>query len=151
MRVLPILLLLAGCDAMSTPNGPIPPGMTAYSPALTGSHKADGFEEAPPPHFAVLDADIEPTDEPQGEDGLGNMISAIEPLLVELDAEQWPGRAEDPVLYIGELHFHDYSFVSRTTLRFVIADRAALPAGAPAVLRWGSDADRVLATSWESL
>ncbi len=64
---------------------------------------------------------VEPIDVPDGEDGRGRTRKADAPhaLVLKSDAG-WPARALDPVLHIGDLHFHDYVHVDRTTLRFVV-------------------------------
>lgn len=76
----------------------------------------------------------------EGEDGRGRSHKAKDPraLLVKADAG-WPARALDPVLHVGDLHFHHYEHVDRTTLRFVVDDVTRLRVGAQVFVQYGSD------------
>ena len=49
------------------------------------------------------------------------------------------GRALDPVLRVGGLHFHDYTFPARGVMRFVVDDVARLRAGDEVSVQWGDD------------
>lgn len=77
---------------------------------------------------------------PVAEDGNGHRVTApADPRALDLIAPSWPGRALDPVLHIGDLHFHQYRFESREIMRYVVDDAARLPAGAEVWLQWGND------------
>ncbi len=83
---------------------------------------------------------VEPIDVPDGEDGRGRTRKADAPhaLVLKSDAG-WPGRALDPVLHIGDLHFHDYVHVDRTTLRFVVDDVRRLGVGDAVFVQYGEE------------
>lgn len=76
-----------------------------------------------------------------GEDGRGETIAAVQAIALDLDAHQFPARAADPVLHVGELHFAAYTHPSPGVLRFVAADRSALSEGAEVAVQYGDDAD----------
>lgn len=83
---------------------------------------------------------VEPVDAPRGEDGHGRTRKADAPhaLVLKSDAG-WPARALDPMLHIGELHFHDYEHVNRTTLRFVVDDVRRLGVGDVVFVQYGEE------------
>lgn len=83
---------------------------------------------------------VQPIDRERGEDGRGVTRKAAHPhaLVLESDAG-WPARALDPVLHIGELHFHSYEHTGRRTLRFVIDDVTRLTPGAAVYVQYGDD------------
>lgn len=83
---------------------------------------------------------VEPIDVPDGEDGRGRTRKADAPhaLVLKSDAG-WPARALDPVLHIGDLHFHDYVHVDRTTLRFVVDDVRRLGIGDAVFVQYGEE------------
>jgi hypothetical protein len=87
----------------------------------------------------LLDFQILPAEVERGEDGEGNLVPANDPVAIELTAEDWPGRALDPVLHVGQLHFHHYDFPRIGVLRFYVADRSLLPAGASVYVQYGDD------------
>lgn len=83
-----------------------------------------------------------------GEDGHGNLTQAIRPVFLEIQAEKgWPGRALDPVLYLGNLRFYHYEYVGINTLRFVAADLEQLPVGEEVLLQYGDDNSSLLVVS----
>lgn len=76
----------------------------------------------------------------EAEDGHGHTVTVLPaPRVLDLHASSWPGRALDPVLHVGDLHFHHYSFPAREVMRFVVDDVGRLPAGAEAWVQWGDD------------
>ncbi len=83
---------------------------------------------------------VEPIDAERGEDGAGRTLDADAPhaLVLRSDAG-WPARALDPVLRVGDLHFHDYVHVDRTTLRFVVDDVSRLHPGDAVSVQYGDD------------
>lgn len=83
---------------------------------------------------------VEPIDVSHGEDGRGRRVKAVAPhaLVLKSDAG-WPARAVDPVLHIGDLHFHDYEHVNRTTLRFVVDDVDRLGVGDAVYVQYGEE------------
>jgi hypothetical protein len=84
----------------------------------------------------------------EAEDGRGGRVAAPPaPRALELHAEAWPGRALDPVLRVGALRFHHYSFPAKGVMRFVVDDVARLRDGDEVSLQWGDDASsRVVLT-----
>ncbi len=83
---------------------------------------------------------VEPSKAERAEDGRGHIVDARAPrALVLRSPAGWPARALDPVLYIGDLHFHDYVHVDRTTLRFVLDDVARLSKGDTIYIQYGGD------------
>lgn len=83
---------------------------------------------------------VDATTATEGEDGTGRLHTAKDPhaLVLKSDAG-WPARALDPVLHIGDLHFHAYEHVDRTTIRFVVDDVARLRPGVEVFVRYGTD------------
>lgn len=88
--------------------------------------------------FAVRAVEIGPVDAARAEDGRGATVAAVDPAAIDVLADAWPGRAEDPVLEVGDLRFRHYSHPAPGVLRFVVADRSAIPEGAPMAIRWGA-------------
>jgi hypothetical protein len=84
----------------------------------------------------------------EAEDGGGRRVAAPPaPRALDLHAVSWPGRALDPVLRVGELRFHHYTFPAKGVMRFVVDDVARLRAGDEVSLQWGDDAGtRVVVT-----
>jgi hypothetical protein len=84
----------------------------------------------------------------EAEDGGGRRVTAPPaPRALDLHADAWPGRALDPVLRVGELRFHHYTFPAKGVMRFVVDDVARLRAGDEVSLQWGDDAStRVVVT-----
>lgn len=77
---------------------------------------------------------------PEAEDGRGaRVVAPPAPRALDVHAPAWPGRALDPVLHVGELRFHHYTFPSKGVMRFVVDDVARLREGDEASLRWGDD------------
>lgn len=74
-----------------------------------------------------------------GEDGRGTVVVAVTPVAFDVRAQSWPGRALDPVLHVGDLHFRHYSFPEKGVIRFVASDAADLAEGAEVWLRFGDD------------
>ncbi len=85
---------------------------------------------------------------PKAEDGRGaEVLAPVAPRALDVHAPTWPGRALDPVLQVGELRFHHYTFPAKGVMRFVVDDVARLRDGDEASLRWGDDeASRVVLT-----
>jgi hypothetical protein len=90
---------------------------------------------------------VRPVEAEEGEDGRGGLVPARAPVALDLEADAWHGRAADPVLRVGPLVFRRYEHPAPGVLRFVAADRSALPAGAEVVLERGEGpAERVVVT-----
>jgi hypothetical protein len=76
----------------------------------------------------------------EGEDGHGRVVPAPYPVALDLTRDDgWPGRALDPVLHFGSLRFVRYEHVDPLVLRYVAADRNALPGDAEIAIQWGED------------
>ena len=89
-----------------------------------------------PPHYSIHVGKIAVA---QAEDGAGKTVPAVDPRSLELHGPLFPVRALDPVLYIGELHFHHYTYPAKGVLRYAVADVALLPEGAEVYVQWGDD------------
>ena len=76
---------------------------------------------------------------PDAEDGAGNTVPALDPRALDLHGPVFPARALDPVLHVGKLHFHHYTFPAKGVLRYAVADVALLPDGGEVYLQWGDD------------
>jgi hypothetical protein len=113
------------------------PSMTAAParPVATAHDEGDARGASrPSPRVALR---VVPVTADVGEDGGGRRIAATAPVAIELVADHWPGRATDPVLRIGPRHFHHYDHPAPGVLRFIVADRALLPAGEEVLLDHG--------------
>ncbi len=75
-----------------------------------------------------------------GEDGRGEVVRAVSPIAFDLDARPFPVRALDPELHIGDLRFRNYTYPSPGVLRFIAADRAALPEGTEVAVSYRGEA-----------
>jgi len=120
------------------PAAPAAPSGVGAGPEIPprASARIQGAAEATPPVVRLV---VRPVEVDQAEDGRGARVEATQPVALDLVADGWPGRAGDPVLTVGGLHFHRYSHPSPEVLRFVAANAADLPRGAPAVLQYGDD------------
>ena len=65
----------------------------------------------------------------RAEDGRGGQVSSARAIAFDVDADRFPPRALDPILFVGELAFHHYEYPEPGVLRFV-TDGSALPQGA---------------------
>lgn len=83
---------------------------------------------------------LEPASCESAEDGRGNRIQPVECVRLVATANIWPARALDPVLYLGQLHFHQYEYGEPGELIFH-ADRTLLPARSEAIIQYGDDPD----------
>jgi len=149
-------LLATGCprDEITVPLAPPPDapasptaGQAPSKPDPTATERAG--EPAPPMlrRAVVTDVTVRAIDAETGEDGSGNTVAAVAPVAIEISAAEWPVRALDPVLHVGRLHFHHYTFPRMNVLRFVAADASALPADEEAWVQYGDDeASRVTVT-----
>lgn len=75
----------------------------------------------------------------EAEDGRGAVVAARDAVAIDVTATRWPVRALDPVLHVGQVRLRRYRHVSPYVLRFIIADRAVLPAGVPVFVQYGDD------------
>ena len=83
---------------------------------------------------------VSPIDVEHGEDGSGRRLKAAAPhaLVLESDAG-WLVRAVDPVLHIGDLHFHNYEHTGRRTLQFVVDKVSRLKPGEAVYVQYGEE------------
>ncbi len=100
--------------------------------------EAPAARVAPPPRPVLI---VHAIDATEGEDGRGAVIPATRAIAFDLDARRFPPRARDPVLRVGALAFTRYTHPSPGVLRFVAADVAALPAGAPVSVEYEGEPD----------
>jgi hypothetical protein len=118
----------------------------------TGPTRAD-LENVQPvrtaePDFSVLGFYTRVAPYDFGEDGQGNLTQSIRPVSLDIQAAQgWPGRALDPVLYMGDLRFYHYEYIGIDTLRFIAADLEQLPIGEEVLLQYGDDRSSLLVIS----
>jgi hypothetical protein len=110
------------------------PAQAALVPTAVPSPAAAGKLAKPRLEITTIAA-------PEAEDGRGTRVVAPPaPRALDVYAEGWPGRALDPVLHVGELRFHHYTFPAKGVMRFVVDDVARLRDGDEAALQWGDDA-----------
>jgi len=142
-------LVTAGCPRVDDP-GPATGKIEAAEPVAaepapsaveTAAVPAPAEPEAKPMvrRAVVTSVSVARVDDEQAEDGRGAMIAAKAPVAIEIAAEAWPVRALDPVLHVGDLEFHHYTFPRLNVLRYVAADAALLPAGVAAWVQYGDD------------
>ena len=74
----------------------------------------------------------------QAENGREELVPATDPRGLLLRG-YFPGRALDPVLHVGDLHFHRYRYTDEGRLMFVVADVALLKAGAAVYVQYGDN------------
>jgi len=100
-------------------------------------------DEARPPKMVrravVISVEVVRVDAETAEDGRGATVAAATPVAIDIAAEEWPARALDPVLHVGNLEFRHYTFPRVNVLRYVVADPALLTAGAAAWVQYGDD------------
>ena len=81
-----------------------------------------------------------PIDVAHGEDGRGRTLPATAPHALVLESEAgWLVRAVDPVLHIGDLHFHSYEHTGRRTLQFVVDKVSRLKPGEAVYVQYGEE------------
>lgn len=135
-------LSLSGCPRDQAPTAQAP--ADTPEPAAATPPESAAPEDAPPPMIrkaTVLSLAVVEIEADRGEDGEGNTVEAANPVAIEITAEAWPVRALDPVLHVGDLIFSHYTFPRLNVLRYVVADREILPAGAEAFVQYGADPD----------
>jgi hypothetical protein len=112
----------------------------ASTEAARGEEADDDPEVTTPPPASTATLTVAPFDADRGEDGHGAQIPATDPARLDVQREGgFPGRAVDPVLHVGALRFLYYEHVGGDVLRFIVADRAALPEEAEIFVQWGDD------------
>ncbi|MEM7158658.1 MAG: hypothetical protein AAF799_37805 [Myxococcota bacterium] len=118
------------------------------SPSPTTVSRVDA--PRPDAHAAMVVASkrlvISPTAALVAEDGHGRQVTVLpKPRSLDVYASEWRGRALDPVLHIGDLHFHHYEHPAREVMRFTIDDVGRLNRGDEVWLQWGDDvASRII-------
>jgi len=115
------------------------PAASIVEPAVVEPAAAE--QEAKPMvrRAVVTSVNVVRVDVERAEDGRGATVEAKEPVAIEIAAEAWPVRALDPVLHVGDLEFHHYTFPRVNVLRYVAADAKLLPAGTAAWVQYGDD------------
>jgi len=134
-----ILLLAAACTGSTEDDGREQSASTASSPHATSAPQKTAAAKPAQPQPASYTLAIERIDVAKAEDGAGNTIAATDARALLVRAAEWPGRALDPVLYVGQLHFHQYDYPSKGVLRYVVADAALLAPGVEVALQYGDD------------
>ncbi len=128
-------VLEPGAFPPRTPPAPVTPPAAATRPAVPLS----------PARIHVVRLAV-----PEGEDGHGNTVPATRPAAIDLVTEGgWHAGGLATTMTIGDLRFHNMGYPSITTMRFIVADEAALPRNAEVALEVGPTAARrrVLAPS----
>ena len=113
-----------------------PPTAAVTAPASAGTTRRPNSPKSP----VVTSVNVTRIDVPSAEDGRGATVAAGAPLAIEITADAWPVRAIDPVLHVGELEFHHYTFPAPNVLRFQAADASLLTADAEVWIQYGDDA-----------
>jgi len=135
-------LSLSGCPRDRVPTAQ--PAVDTPEVAASPAPETPGGQDTMPPMLkkaSVLSLAVVEIEADRGEDGEGNTVEAANPVAIEITAEAWPVRALDPVLHVGDLTFSHYTFPRLNVLRYVVADREILPAGAEAFVQYGADPD----------
>lgn len=129
------LVVLFGCS-QSTPatqsqpvsQAPTPTPTPPPSPPLTPSLSPT----LPPAAAQVRRVQVQPSD---------LQVSRLPDGRIAIDVKSptgWPGRGQDPVLYIGNTAARDYAFPAPRVIRFVV-DAASMHDGDPVSLQYGND------------
>ena len=136
----------AGCTGPADSDSAEDPNEGGSEAELEGPSRADReteFNVDPPPSDedpSEPRLELSRSDDPWGNDGQGAWVRATAQMRFDVrQADGWPGRALDPVLHVGELRLTRYDFIGIDVLRFVLADVAVVPPGAPVALQWGDD------------
>ena len=77
---------------------------------------------AEPPSPSILQASWHPYDSNTAEDGQRMRVPSENPIAIDIESPGWKGRALDPVLYIDERRFYQYTHPGPGLIRYVIAD-----------------------------
>ena len=85
-----------------------------------------------PSNPTILNAHWNAHESATAENGQGAQVHSQHPIAIDIESRGWRGRALDPVLYIDERRFHQYSHPGPGLIRYVIAD-----------LSWVLDATRI--------
>lgn len=136
------MLLASACAGGPPEDTPSTPAGLGHAAGPAAPVPAPGSDEPAPPALrrpVVLGVRVVPVEAQQAEDGRGGMVAARDAVAIDVTAERWPVRALDPALHVGQLVLRHYRHVSPRVLRFVLADRSALPRGAPACVMYGDD------------
>ena len=75
----------------------------------------------------------------EAEDGYGNIVTAINPIAVDIIATRWIGRALDPVLEVDGRQFRKYVHPGPGLIRFVLADAVWLDEPQSFAIQYGDD------------
>lgn len=123
------------------------PAIAVENPAANAvamSASAALVEESPPIALAEPAAptywlQLGPSTAGKAENGRGETVPAVDPRVLDVHGPAWPGRALDPVLHVGDLHFHHYEHASKQILRWTVSDAALVSESADAYVQWGDD------------
>ena len=96
-----------------------------------------GVEISPAPD--VLRVDRVDVEIEEAEDGLGDMVTAPNPVAVDIVATRWIGRALDPVLEVDDRRFRQYVHPAPGLIRFVLADAEWLDDAQVIAIQYGDD------------
>jgi hypothetical protein len=123
--------------ALSTPTF-TPPSPTSAPQIEPIEREVDlGEEIAPAPdvlRVARVAVEVE-----EAEDGYGNIVTATNPIAVDIVATRWIGRALDPVLEVDGRQFRKYVHPGPGLIRFVLADAAWLDEAQSFAIQYGDD------------
>ena len=120
--------------ALSTPTF-TPPSPTSAPPI---ERPVDLGEEIAPAPDVLRVARVAVAVE-EAEDGYGNIVTATNPIAVDIVATRWIGRALDPVLEVDGRQFRKYVHPGPGLIRFVLADAAWLDEAQSFAIQYGDD------------
>ena len=115
MKLSPLLFFavtLVACqspttDASQEPLRGAPPSADSEEPEHAASPSVDHLPE---PEIEARTIHLSNADCDEAEDGQGNLIQPQDCVRLTARANTWPARALDPVLHLGQLHFHRYTY-----------------------------------------
>ena len=98
------------------------------------------------PNPTILQANWHPYDANTAENGQRMHVPAENPIAIDIESPGWKGRALDPVLYIDERRFYQYTHPGPGLIRYVIADISWVLEATQVGIQYGDDDQ-----SWTSI
>jgi len=143
MKLSPLVFLAITLVACQSPTTDASQEPLRGEPASAHSDEPDhvgssGVDHLPEPEIEARTIHLSSADCSEAEDGRGNLIQPTDCVRLTARANTWPARALDPVLHIGQLRFHQYTYGEPGELIF-FTDRALLPASSAAAIHYGDD------------
>jgi hypothetical protein len=140
VRVLSLCGLMSCTSPSEDVSAPFAPTLSPTNPtsAQTTNREVNlGVEISPAPDVLRVDRVILEVEE--AEDGYGNMVTAPNPVALDIVATRWIGRALDPVLEVDDRRFRQYVHPGPGLIRFVLAEAAWLDEAQVIAIQYGDD------------